>query len=87
MYGKEEGIVGILGILVTISPKVPARFEWTSGWTTRLTGVKGVEGILDIGALTGGGSTPSTGMAEVNTKGLSSVEDMILPTGESKGLT
>ena len=47
---------------------------------------------LDLGALTGGGSTPSTGRVEVNTKGLSSVEDMTLPTGtpstgESKGLT
>ena len=60
--------------------------------TTRLTGVKGVEGILDLGALTGEGSTPSAEMAEVNRKGISSIEDIILPTGtpktgESKGLT
>ena len=85
-------MVGILGILVTISPEVPARFEWTGGWTTRRAGVKGVEGKLDLGALIGGGSTPSTGRVEVNTKGLSFVEDMILPTrtpntSELKGLT
>ena len=27
VYGKEEEIVGILGIPVTMSPEVPARFE------------------------------------------------------------
>ena len=75
-----------------MSPEVPPRFEWTGGWTTRLAGVKGVEGKLDLGALTRGGSTPSTGRVEVNTKELSSTEYMILPTGtpntgESKGLT
>ena len=92
VYGKEEGMVGILGIPVTISPEVPARFEWTDGWTTRLAGVKGVEGILDLGELTEGGSTPSTETAEVDTKELSPTKDIILPTGtpkmgESKGLT
>ena len=51
-----------------------------------------MEGKLDLGVLTGGGSTPSTERVEVNTKGLSSAEDMTLPTGtpntgESKGLT
>ena len=56
------------------------------------SGVKGVEGKLDLGALTEGGSTPSTETTEVNTKVLSYTEDMILPTGtpntgESKGLT
>ena len=48
--------------------------------------------MLDLGALTGGGSTPSAEMVEVNTKGLSFAEDMILPigtpnTGDSKGIT
>ena len=85
-------MVGILWIPVTMSPEVPPRFEWTGGWTTRLTGVKGVEGKLDLWELTGGGSTPLTERVEVNTKWLSSTEDMIIPigtpkTGESKGLT
>ena len=89
---KEEGTVGILGIPVTMPPEAPARLMGTGGWTTQLSGVKGVEGILDLGALTGGGSTPSTGMAEVNTKEISLTEDIILPRGtpkigESKGLT
>ena len=48
--------------------------------------------MLDLGALIGGGSTPSSGMAEVKTKELSPAEDIILPTGtpktsELKGLT
>ena len=49
-------------------------------------------GMLDLGALTGGGSTPLAGMAELKTKELFSAQDIILPTGtpktgESKGLT
>ena len=48
--------------------------------------------MLDLGALTGGGSTPSAGTTEVKTKELSLVVDIILPTGtpntgESKGRT
>ena len=48
--------------------------------------------MLDLGALTKGGSTPSVGMAEVKTKEISPTVDIILPigtpkTGESKGLT
>ena len=48
--------------------------------------------MLDLGALTGGGSTPSAGKAEVKAKELSPIVDTILPTGtpkigESKGLT
>ena len=39
---KEVGTVGTLGILVTIPPETPARLVGTGGWTTRLTGVKGV---------------------------------------------
>ena len=27
VYGKEEGTIGILGMPVTISPEVPAKFE------------------------------------------------------------
>ena len=75
-----------------MSPEAPTRLVGTDGWTTQLAGVNGVVGMLDLGALTRGGSTPSTGRVEVNTKGLSSAEDMTLPTGtpstgESKGLT
>ena len=89
---KEVGTVGTLGILVTIPPEAPARLVGTGGWTTRLAGVNGVVGMLDLGALTGGGSTPSTGKTEVKSKELSPVVDIILPTGtpkigESKGLT
>ena len=89
---KEEGTVGILGILVTTSPEAPARIMGTDGWTTQLAAVNGIVGMLYLGALTGGGSTPSTRMDKVNTKELSSTEDIILPTGtpkisESKGLT
>ena len=48
--------------------------------------------MLDLGALTEEGSTPSTRRDEVKTKELSLVVDIILPTGtpktsESKGLT
>ena len=48
--------------------------------------------MLDLGVLTGGGSTPSAGMAEVKMKELSPALDIILPigtpiTGESKGRT
>ena len=48
--------------------------------------------MLDLGALTGGGSTPSTGKAEVKAKELSPTVDIIFPTGtpktgESKALT
>ena len=48
--------------------------------------------MLDLGALTEGGSTPSAGKAEVKEKELSPIVDIILPTrtpkiGESKGLT
>ena len=51
-----------------------------------------MEGKLDLGALTGGGSTPSTERVKVKTNELSPAEDMTLPTGtpstsESKGLT
>ena len=51
-----------------------------------------MEGKLDLGALTGGGSTPSTGRVEVKENELSPEEDMTLPrgtpnTGELKGLT
>ena len=51
---KEEGTVGILGILVTMSPEAPARLVGTGGWTTQLAGVNGIVGMLDLGALTGG---------------------------------
>ena len=89
---KEEGTVGILGIPVTMSPEALAGLVGTSGWTTRLAGVNGIVGMLYLGALTGGGSTPSAEKAEVKTKELSPVVDIILPTGkpkigESKGLT
>ena len=89
---KEEGTVGILGIPVTMSPEAPARLMGTSGWTTRLAGVNGVVGMLDLGVLTMGGSTPSVGKAEVKEKELSPIVDIILPIGtpkigESKGLT
>ena len=62
----------------------------TDGWTTWLAGVKGIVGMLDLGALTEGGSTPSTAVAEVETKELSPTVDIILPigtpiTGGSKG--
>ena len=92
VYVKEEGIVGKLGIPVTMSPEAPARLVGTGGWTTQLAGVNGIVGMLDLGALIGGGSTPSARTTEVNTKELSPVEDIILPTGtpkivESKGLT
>ena len=51
-----------------------------------------MEGKLDLGVLTGGGSTPSTGRVEVKTNELSPSEDIALPTstpstGELKGLT
>ena len=51
-----------------------------------------MEGKLDLGALTGGGSTRSTGNLEVKTNELSPMEDMTLPRGttntrELKGLT
>ena len=51
-----------------------------------------MEGKLDLGVLTGGGSTPSTRRVEVKTNELSPVEDIALPrgtpnTGELKGLT
>ena len=90
MCAKEEGTIGILGILVTMSLEAPTRLVGTSGWTTRLDGVNGIVGMLDIGALTREGSTPSFGVAEVKTKELSPAVDIILPTGkpntgESKG--
>ena len=65
---KEEGIVGILGIPVTMSPKGPAGLVGTAGWTTRIARVNGVVGMLDLGALTGGGTTPSARMVEVKKK-------------------
>ena len=48
--------------------------------------------MLDLRALNGGGSTPSSGIAQLKTKELSPAVDIILPTGtaktgESKGLT
>ena len=90
MCAKEVGTVGTLGILVTIPPEAPARIGGTGGWTTRLTRVKGVVGMLYLGVLIGGGSTPSAGMAEVKMKELSPALDIILPigrpiTGGSKG--
>ena len=65
---KEEGRVGILGIPITMSPEAPARLVGIGSWTTWLTGVKGIVGMLDVGALIGGGSTPSVGKAEVKAK-------------------
>ena len=65
---KEEGMVGILGIPVTMSPKAPARLVGTGDWTTWLAGVNGIVGMLDLGALTEGGSTPSARNAEVKTE-------------------
>ena len=78
---KEVGTVGTLGIPVTIPPEAPARLVGTSGWTTRLARVKGVVGMLDLGVLTWGGSTPSAEMVEVTMKELSPALDIILPTG------
>ena len=68
MCVKEVGIVGTLGIIVTIPPKEHARPVGTGGWTTWLARVKGIVGMLYLGVLTGGGSTPSAGMAEVKMK-------------------
>ena len=92
VYVKEEGTVGIIGIPVTMSPEAPTRIMGTGGWTTQLVGVNGIIGILDLGELTGGGSTPSAETDEVKTKEISPAVDIILPTGtpktgESKGLT
>ena len=89
---KEEGTVGILGIPVTMSLEALARLVGTGSWTTRLAGVNGIVGMLDLGEITEGGSTPSATMAEVKTKELSPTVDIILPIGtpkigESKGLT
>ena len=78
---KEEGTVGILGILVTMPLEAPARLVRTGGWTTRLAGVRGIVGILDLGAPTGGGSTPSARTAQVEVKELSPAVYIILPTG------
>ena len=65
---KEEGIIGILGIPVTMSPEAPARLVGTGGWTTWLAGVNGIVGMLDLGAFIGGGSTPSASRAGVKKK-------------------
>ena len=78
-------------ILIIIFKKITRRIKYCY-WTTRLAGVNGVVGMLDLGVLTRGGSTPSVGMAEVKTKEISPTVDIILPigtpkTGESKGLT
>ena len=89
---KEVGTIGTLGTPVTIPPEAPARLGGTDGWTTRLVGVNGVVGMLDLGVLTRGGSTPSAGMAEVKMKEISPALDIILPIGTpitsgSKGRT
>ena len=68
---KEEGTVGILGILVTMSLEAPARLVGSDDWTTQLAGVNGIVGMLDLGALTGGGSTPLAEKAKVKEKELS----------------
>ena len=77
---------------MTIPPEALSRLGGTNGWTTRLAGVKGVVGILVLGVPTGGGSTPSAGVAEVEVKELSPTVEIILPTGTpimggSKGQT
>ena len=92
MCVKEVEAEGTLGIPVTTPPEVPTTFMEADGWTTRLAGVKGVVGILVLGAPTGGGGTPSTGAAEVEVEGLSPALDISLPTGtpikgELKGRT
>ena len=81
LCAKEVGTVGTLGIPVTIPLEAPARLVGTGSWTTRLAGVNGVVGMLDLGLLTGGGSTPSAGMAEVKMKELSPALDIIFPQG------
>ena len=81
MCAKEVGTEGTLGILVTIPPEVPAKFVGAGGWTTWLARVKGVAGILVLGAPTGGGGTPSAEAAEVEVEELSPVVDIILPKG------
>ena len=68
LCAKEEGTIGILGIPVTMSLEAPARLVETDGWTTRLTGVNGIVGMLDLGALTRGGCTPSAKKDEVKAK-------------------
>ena len=89
---NEVGTVGTLGIPVTIPPEAPIRLGGNNGWTTRIARVNGVVGMLDLGVLTRGGSTPSTEMVEVKMKELSAALDIILPigtpiTGGSKGRT
>ena len=78
---KEVGTIGTLGIPVTIPIESPTRLVGTGGWTTRLGGFKGIVGMLDLGVLTEGGSTPSAGMDEVKMKELSPALDIIPPTG------
>ena len=80
MCAKEVGIVGTLGIPVTIPPEAPARLVGTGGWTTQLVGVKGIVGMLVLGVLTRGGSTPLARAAKVKVKELSPTVDIILPT-------
>ena len=78
---KEVGTIGTLGIPMTIPPEAPARLVGIDGWTTWLAGVKGIVGMLDLGELTRGGSTPSARMAEVKMKELSHALDIIFPKG------
>ena len=92
MYSKEGGAQGALGIPVTTPPEVPTTFVEAGGRTTRLAGVNGVVGMFALGAPTGGGGTPSSGVAEVEIKELSPTVDIILPIGTpimggSKGQT